>query len=165
MATTYEPIATTTLSSAAATVEFTSISGSYTDLVLVIDTAMSSSGATVYIRVNSDSGSNYSTTTLYGNGTSALSARLSNSTNGMMVGTYDGFSTERLNAICHFMNYANTTTYKSMVNRFNQSNKSTDANVSLWRSTSAITTILVRNNSSQTFASGSTFTLYGIKAA
>jgi len=162
---TYEKIATTTLGSAAADVTFSSISGAYTDLVLIIDTAMSSSGATVYIRVNSDSGSNYSTTTLYGNGTSALSVRLSNNTNGMMVGPYDGFSTERLNAICHFMNYSNTTTYKTMMNRFNQSDKSTDASVSLWRSTSAITTIFVRNNSSQTFASGSTFTLYGIKAA
>jgi len=165
MAITYEPIATTTLGSAASTIEFTSISSNYTDIVLVIDTAMSSSGATVYIRLNSDSGSNYSATTFYGNGTSALSARLSNSTNGMMVGPYDGFSTERLNAICHFMNYANTTTYKTMLSRFNQSDKSTDATVNLWRSTSAITTILVRNNSSQTFASGSTFTLYGIAAA
>jgi hypothetical protein len=35
MAKTYEPIATTTLGTAAATVTFSSISGTYTDLVLV----------------------------------------------------------------------------------------------------------------------------------
>ena len=36
MAITYEPIATTTLGSAAASVTFSSISGSYTDLVLIV---------------------------------------------------------------------------------------------------------------------------------
>ena len=34
-AATYEPIATTTLGSAASTITFSSISGSYTDLILV----------------------------------------------------------------------------------------------------------------------------------
>jgi hypothetical protein len=44
MAITYEPIATTTLGSAAADVTFTSISGTYTDLVLVAVTQIGSSG-------------------------------------------------------------------------------------------------------------------------
>jgi hypothetical protein len=60
MAITYEPIATTTLGSAAASVTFSSISGSYTDLVLVV----TGIGATVttfpWIRFNGLSTNIYS---------------------------------------------------------------------------------------------------------
>jgi hypothetical protein len=41
MAKTYEPIATTTLGSNTATVDFTGISQAYTDLILVIDDSTS----------------------------------------------------------------------------------------------------------------------------
>jgi hypothetical protein len=42
MAITYEPIATTTLGSATSTVTFSSISGSYTDLVAVFEVTLTS---------------------------------------------------------------------------------------------------------------------------
>jgi hypothetical protein len=73
MAITYEPIATTTLGSAAADVTFTSISGTYTDLVLVAVTQIGSSGDYLGVQFNSDTGTNYSRTRLSGNGTSASS--------------------------------------------------------------------------------------------
>jgi hypothetical protein len=67
-------------------------------------------------------------------------------------------------SITHFMNYSNTTTYKTALVRGNNASSGVDAIVNNWRNTAAITNIDVIANSS-TFTSGSTFTLYGIKAA
>ena len=167
MAITYEPIATTTLGSATGTVTFSSISGSYTDLILVAsgyNAVGDFSGARM--RFNSDSGSNYSRTRLYGDGTSGVSSRTANATSAVFIGT--GWSTTSSNignAIAHIMNYSNTTTYKTILNRANLANSSVYTDVNLWRSTSAITSIELSMASPDTFASGSTFTLYGIKAA
>ena len=69
--------------------------------------------------------------------------------------------------ILQLMNYSNTTTYKTILSRTNAAANGVDATVGLWRSTSAITSIEIGKNSgmSGTFQIGSTFTLYGIKAA
>ena len=165
MPTTYEPIATTTLSTATASVTFSSISGSYTDLVLVINAGMANAGASWYAYVNSDTGNNYSATGIYGNGSTVSSSIISNWSNELLIGSWIGFTTTIKTAIVHFMNYSNTTTYKTVLSRYSESDGTVESNVSLWRNTAAITTIQVRNNSSYNFISGSTFTLYGIKAA
>jgi hypothetical protein len=62
------------------------------------------------------------------------------------------------------MNYSNATTYKTALARTSEDGVAA-AYVGLWRSTSAITSITIDKGSSDNFASGSTFTLYGIKAA
>ena len=69
---TYTPLSTTTLGSAQATVTFSSISGSYTDLVLVMNTIGTSAGGDVQVQFNSDTASNYSCTILYGTGLSLI---------------------------------------------------------------------------------------------
>jgi hypothetical protein len=75
MAITYEPIATTTLSSAAATITFSSISSAYTDLRLVfVGTSVANSNNCI-VTFNSDTGFNYSQTALYGTGATAGSSR------------------------------------------------------------------------------------------
>jgi len=75
MAITYEPIATTTLGSATASVTFSSL-GSYTDIVLVCSVQSASSGdARINIRFNGDTASNYSGTFMYGDGSAAGSGR------------------------------------------------------------------------------------------
>jgi hypothetical protein len=164
MPTTYEPIATTTLGSATATVTFDSIPGTYTDLVLVIAATNTGGNTDLYLRVNSDTGTNYSYTYLSANGTSALSGRVTSTANvrmgyyGLPQSTFDYVSTT------HIMNYANTTTFKTWLTRSNAASKGVDGIVALWRSTSAITRLDVRA-ASDNFGIGSTFTLYGIKAA
>ena len=76
---TYTPIATTTLGSAAADVTFSSISSAYTDLFLAINCG--AAGVTdMGIRFNSDTGSNYSLTYIRGTGSAASSGRASNAT-------------------------------------------------------------------------------------
>jgi hypothetical protein len=155
---TYTPIATTTLGSAQTTVTFNSIASTYTDLIVVF----SGIGTTTdffSIRLNGDTASNYSLTDLYGTGSTANSARQSNQTKisrNECVG--------QSNAIININNYANTTTYKTTLTRSNSASDAAFAVVGLWRSTAAINSVsLIHDGSS--FASGSTFTLYGIAAA
>jgi hypothetical protein len=159
---TYTPIASQTLGSAAASVTFSSIPQGYTDLVLV-DNAKSASGggdSELDVRFNGDSGSNYSTTFLYGNGSSASSGRASNQSYIYISRTDE---TAGL-GISHFQNYSNSTTYKTVLSRGNSTNY-VFAWVGLWRSTSAITSMTFTRNGGLNFTSGSTFTLYGIAAA
>jgi len=162
MAKTYEPIATTTLGSATNTTTFSSISGSYTDLILVVG-AIATGDLQINCRVNGDTGTNYSTTYLAGNGTSAASSRQSNAT---FMGTdyYFSLTTNGGATILQFQNYSNSTTYKTMLSRSNAADKGTNATVSLWRNTAAITSITLYTTANN-FNTGSTFTLYGIKAA
>jgi hypothetical protein len=160
---TYTPIATTTLGSAQASVSFSSFSG-YTDLVLVCNFGTSKGSQDgLLFRVNSDSGSNYSVTRVSGNGTTASSDR-STSTTSLIAGGVDGSTTTSL-AIYNVMNYANTTTYKTVLMRNNYSAAVTNATVGLWRSTSAITSIQLSAESATNLRAGSTFTLYGIASA
>lgn len=160
---TYTPIATTTLGSAAASYTFSSIPSTYTDLVLIANISSSSASAGVNgsIRLNGDTGSNYSETALEGDGSTASSFRNSSQTSipYMMV-----YGTDPGTQILHFQNYSNSTTYKTVLARENFASGYLRAVVGLWRSTSAINSIELIAGSVN-FASGSTFTLYGITAA
>jgi hypothetical protein len=162
---TYTPIATTTLGSAASSVTFSSISGSYTDLVLVMNGGTAAT-TNVQLRFNSDTGTNYSSTQLYGDGSAAGSARYSNAA-GLQVNYY-GYPENAFdwNSICHIQNYSNATTYKTVIARANRAGNGTNASVGLWRSTSAITSVTIRSSDGSTnFNVNSTFSLYGITAA
>ena len=162
---TYVALATNTLGSAAASVTFSSISGAYTDLVLVCNYATSLNATeNVYMRFNSDTGSNYSVTDLVGNGSTAASYRESSATLIRIGGRALGTSSTDNISIVNIQNYSNTTTYKTSLIRNDIPSLGTVATVGLWRSTSAITTILVAGNG-QNLSTGSTFTLYGIAAA
>lgn len=155
---TYEPIATTTLATATSTVTFSSISGSYTDLILVIN-HKGTGTSNICFRLNADSSTNYSRTSINGDGTSVASYRSTNDNLG-----YIGVATTAFgNTIMQFNNYSNTNTFKTILATTYQSNDSVISRVNLWRSTSAINQISLV--SGPTYDIGSTFTLYGIKAA
>jgi hypothetical protein len=162
---TYTPIATQTLSSAAATVTFSSISGTYTDLILITNNIQSGgTQGNLFIQFNSDTGTNYSRTWLSGDGSSAYSGRESSQTKiGLTAYSYPQ-TTTRWAGIVHIQNYSNSTTYKTILIRGNNSAVGLDEIIGLWRSTSAITSFVL-SRSNDNFAAGSTFTLYGIKAA
>ena len=165
MPSTYTPIATTTLGSAQATVTFSSIAGTYTDLVLICNIAQAAGNNSLRIRYNSDTGTNYSRTYLLGNGSTASSGRTSSDVSGYVSET-TGSTTLELAVVAHIMNYSNTTTYKTHISRSNRASSSVDAVVGLWQSTSAITRIDLAIGGSfptNNFATGSTFTLYGIE--
>lgn len=158
---TYSTIATTTLGSAQANVTFSSFSG-YTDLVLVFNGRCTSTGGwNLFLQFNSDTGTNYSATSLYGDGTSAFSARGSNNA---AVGGWFVDGTNPGTVIANIMNYSNTSTNKTVIGRGNNTGYGVDARVGLWRNTAAITSMLIYSNGGN-WLTGSTFTLYGISAA
>jgi hypothetical protein len=166
---TYEPIATQTLGSASASVTFSSIPSTYTDLVLVINAGPTDGEEGAQFRLNTDNGSNYSYTSLYGTGSTATSIRASNLTAGRLTAGASAGATNTLtsNWIVQFMNYSNTTTNKTVISRDNiisGSYPAVETLVNLWRSTAAISTIELRQSGSGQYMAGSTFTLYGIKS-
>lgn len=165
MPVTYENIATTTTSGSANTVSFTSISGSFTDIVIIANYAQAANGG-VAVRVNNDSTSTlYSMTRLSGNGSAAASSQRTGQNQWFMPEALTVPTAINANSIFHFMNYANTTTNKTILQRDNAAASGTVAVVGLWRNTNAINRIDFICLSSDTFVNNSTFTLYGIKAA
>lgn len=162
MASTYVPIATYTVPSVASSYTFTSIPSTYTDIVFVI-AGTSSSGTIQYrMQFNSDTGTNYSATILYGTGSAAGSTRQSSQAS-VFIGSQSSTDSQG-NITGSIMNYANTTTYKSTVARYNAPAIEVGASAGLWRSTAAISSITFLTSAS-TMPVGTTLTLYGIKAA
>jgi len=165
MATTYEPIATTTLGSAASSITFSSITSAYTDLRIIMNVAGGGSSNFVQIRFNSDATSNYSRTSLIADGSTVTSTRAS-ATNGLLNVAASGSVQPEL-ILADIFSYSNTSVYKTWL-----SSDNSDANgsgnvgriVGLWRSTAAIDTILLQGNTGN-FAAGTTATLYGILKA
>jgi hypothetical protein len=164
---TYEPIATNTLSSSQGTVTFASISASYTDLVLITVAKLASGTSGMKLRFNSDSGANYGNTYLYGSSSSQGS--VSDSGTGTGVQFYYAAYIDSTNfaiTTTNIMNYSNSTTHKPVISRDGSAKVSgTDLTISTWRNNSAINSIDILTGNANSFASGSTFTLYGIKAA
>ena len=163
MPSTYDPIATTTLGSSASSYTFTSIPATYTDLI-VIGKIKGTASTYLNVRFNSDTGSNYSRTIISGNGSSVISDRRSNQT--AIATDYNETIQTNFNYITtlHIMNYSNSTTYKTLLGRPNNAANGAGASVGQWRSTSVITSVSLVADSSA-FDTGTTFTLYGIKAA
>ena len=161
MTATYEKIATTTLGSNTATITFSSISGSYTDIVLITSTKTTSASAdgAITCTVNGDTGSNYSHTALYGTGSSALSFRSSNLTK-LYFGRWS--NSQYTTTKTQFQNYSNTTTYKTVLSQGGNTTDYIFEWANLWRNTSAISSMELKVDDASSFATGSTFTLYGI---
>lgn len=162
---TYTPIATYTVSSAQSSYTFSSISSTYDDIVLVVS-ATATAGAGGRLQFNGDTGSNYSNTQISGTGSAASSSRDSNATSARF--TYEGSigagDANRNVSIINLQKYSNAAVYKTFLSRANRASTGVDAIVGLWRSTAPITSITLFPFG-DTFASGSTFTLYGIAAA
>jgi malate synthase len=161
---TYEKVATYTVASSGSISTFTlsSIPGTYTDLVLIC-IGDATPGPEYWMRLNSDTGSNYSRTLLSGNGTSAISNRANNATK---IFLNDGVTANVPSSqIVNIMNYSNTTTYTTAIGRSNSTSDAAQTIVSTWRSTAAVNSITILFDRTATFNAGATFTLYGIKAA
>lgn len=158
------PIASITLSAAASSVTFVNIPQTYTDLVLVANITGVSAATDPWIRINSDTGTNYSWTWLAGNGSTAQSERSGGTDTKLYYSAISAIQNNVQNVIWNFNNYSNTTTYKTVLWRESDAGTETTATVGLWRSTSAITAIEISLDSSRTYSSGSTFNLYGIDA-
>jgi hypothetical protein len=166
---TYTLIASNTLGSATSSVTFSSIPTTYTDLILIANYALTTNGSSTLLRVNSDSGSNYSGTGLYGDGTSAGSFRDTSASSARIMTFANNTGSQMwIENIIHFMDYVNTTTYKTILVRDVMPNRGTSAVANLWRGSTgsasqAINSITI-TSSTGNIDVNSTFKLYGIEA-
>jgi hypothetical protein len=169
MALTYEPISTSTLGSASSTISFTSIPNSYTDLkVVLVANGISATTVGYVMTFNSDTAANYTFTQMlaWGISGSVGANRNANQTNIRLSGRQIAPSAT-LPSLCevNIFNYTGAN-FKPVFIQHSESQTTTGvvtSSAGMWRSTSAITSITF--TASNQFNTGSTATLYGIKAA
>ena len=164
---TYEPIATTTLGSAAASITFSTIPATYTDLrlVLTFTTSLSCFPRLVF---NGDTAGNglYSYTILRGDGTTATSSRVTNSDQLQLHAA--AVSTTIPSFIsCDVFSYAGSTnkTILSTANQDYNGSGGVQSLVGLRLSTSALTSVTLSTSNTALYSIGTIATLYGIKNA
>jgi hypothetical protein len=165
---TYTALANVTLGSAASSVTFSSIPATYRDLVLVHSTKHSFSGSITVrddgIRFNSDSGSNYPSVIMKGNGSTASSDTLSATSIQLLYGMA---SASFQMGIVQIMDYSATDKHKAVLYRSglgDDTNQGAYAQASRWANTAAITTLTIAPSGSFQLLANSTFALYGIVA-
>lgn len=166
MPTTCKLIAKNVLTSSASSVSFSSIPGTYTDLMLLLSARSDRVTGTTddaEILFNSSS-SNFSYRTLYGNGASALS---SSSASLNLYGVVNNASTTAntfTNGEIYIPNYAGSTNKSFSVSLAHENNNTTAfiwTEAGLWSNTAAITSVTL-DLASGSYVSGSSFFLYGI---
>ena len=171
MASTYTLIASNVLGSSTTSVTFSSISSSYDDLAIRLsarsDVASTSEG--IKLEFNSDTGTNYSSSNLTGNGTSALGFVYSNQTVCLFPRSLNG-DTVTANVFgsweAYISQYANSSTNPICtfgVGENNATGAFMGFGAGLYRNGSGISSIKITNANNTNFLATSSFYLYGIK--
>lgn len=155
---TYDLIEEKVLGSAQASVTFSSIPGTYKDLVLEYIGTNSDSNAGITIRCNGDTGANYSGTYLNGF-SSGISSTRQNARSDLDI--FFG-STTLTNAVANFMGYSSTNFHKNIIVRDNANGDAVRASVLRWANSSAITSIQVSRLSGATISTNAVFRLWGV---
>jgi hypothetical protein len=158
---TYTQINSITLAAASSSVTFGSIPQNFRDLVLVASVRHSTSnGGYIGYRLNGNSGTNYSSVYMLGNGSTAFSS----STSAESFGRFGNGGTGNFEStIFNIFDYPATNKHKTALTRTDIASIYTVAYATRWASTDAVTSILLFPDSGD-FTAGSTFTLYGIEA-
>jgi hypothetical protein len=162
----YESIAVSSVGSGgASSISFTNIPSTYTHLqVRAIGQGVTAGGRQILFQFNSDTGSNYNSHEVYGDGATVVAGAKGTGTNGWLAyWSASGVGA----AVFDILDYKDTNKYKTT-----RSLSGHDLNGSgfilfrsgLWMSTSAITSISIFADSGN-LAQYSHFALYGIKAA
>lgn len=151
-------LANLTLGANAATVTFSNLPATgYRDLRLVIN-GTATVGGNIFMRFNGDSGANYTYVQAYGTGSSTAS---STSSGGETADASGVFYTNPTIATYDIMDYSATHKHKSNVNRGSAAGNLVIMSAGRWASTAAITSVVVSHGSGS-YATGTTFSLYGI---
>jgi hypothetical protein len=153
-----------TLASAAASIEFTSIPQTFTDLVLVASLRSTAASTVEQVRINiNGSASNFTKRALQGSGSAVSSFSGSDSQMGYMASGNDTANTFG-NLSIYFPNYTGST-FKSISADTTDENNATEAfqilMASLWSQTTAISSLSIYPQNGN-LAIGSMVSLYGI---
>lgn len=156
-------LANVTLASSQQTVSFTSISGSYRDLILVTNfISTNSDNLIMLLNNNEDSPFAYNHVNVRGSGSNATSS--ADTGMGKFEWTVGGFTnTQRVQTIIQVFDYAQTDKHKAVLVSLDNPNAEVVIKAGRWAKTEAVTSLQIKTNS-YNFAAGSTFALYGVSA-
>jgi hypothetical protein len=152
---TYRPLATVTLGSSASSVTFSSIPDTYKDLILVMSGALSNTDNIIW-RANNDTGSNYARVQFVAISSGPTTNGSESTTSGFAGSSY----TQQSINITQWIDYSATDKHKVSVGRANSITAETGMTASRWKNTTPINSLTIL----AAFASGCTFSLYGISA-
>jgi hypothetical protein len=157
MTATYDLIASNVLGSSTSSVTFSSIPGTYRDLVFVMQLG-TSTGTDVLYQFNSDTTvSNYPSVLMQSDGSTTFSGNTSNNR------ILDVSTTNQFTVVYNLLDYATTNKHKHYLYRTGRASAKVQAMAGRWVNTAAITQA-VFTPVSGTFNAGCTFYLYGIVA-
>jgi hypothetical protein len=150
----------------AASITFTSIPATYTDLVVKLSSRAATGGAVdVLVQFNSDTtGTNYTIRQIQGNGTSVSSSGGSGNQSGTSSGSTDTTSTFA-NSEIYITNYRISSNKNFSTDSVTENNATTAYQTlrsGIWNNTAAITSISLVHNGGANFAQHSTAYLYGV---
>lgn len=164
----YELISSTILSTATGTVTFDNLgdySSTYKHLQIRFSARATSAALNLLLRVNGDTGNNYSWHYLEGNGSSVGSGAGSNASSanlGVVATTANQFSPAIIDVLDSYSTNKNKT-IRTLQGAQSGANVWVGLHSGVWRSTSSITSISLIAGASDTWTSGSRFSLYGVK--
>jgi len=160
---TYTPLATVTLASSSTSVTFSNIPATYRDLIFVLSTTNSNTGAQdAFIRINGDTGSNYNMVYADTSNGTFISSSLSNVNYQYLFYNPSGSTSIINSTIVQLMDYSATDKHKSGLFRQNGATGSVGMYATRWANTAAITSLEAYTFGGPTFLAGSTFNLYGV---
>ena len=163
MAVTYKLIETVTVGvGGAASIEFTSIPATFTDLKVVMSLRMSDSATQILLSLNGST-SNFSARWLLGDGSSALSGTLARYVGASTPSSFT--ATTFGNAELYIPNYAGSTNKSYSADAVVENNATSGYQTfvaGLWSVTSAITSLTLTGNTGN-YVQYSSASLYGIK--
>ena len=157
---TYDLIASTTLAASTSSVTFGSLPQTYRDLVFVFSGVGNTDGfaQNTLLQINGDTSNTYTGVRMTGTGSATQSS----------ADTFTAFYTggvnngERIQQAIQFMDYSATDKHKTVLIRDNTPARGVGATAGRYPSTSAVTSFRIFFIGSNTFASGTTFNLYGV---
>jgi hypothetical protein len=169
---TYIKIASNTVGAGGvASVTFSSIPSTYTDLVIKISARQNVAFANAYLQFNGSTGANYSYRRLRGDGSGVSSATAASQTSAdtfASVGRSSFTANTFSNAEIYVPNYTSANFKSFSIDSVNENNATAAdmaLNADLWSQTAAITSVTLLADSGANYVQYSTFTLYGISNA
>ena len=162
---TYTPLGNTTLASAVSSVTFGSIPATYRDLVVIV-VAKGSTNLEGRLRLNGDTGNNYSFVRISGTpggggvtATNAASQSAAYTSSSVVDARTDSF----LQLVINIMDYSATDKHKTILNRADNAARGAEVIANRWENSAAVTSVTILTSTGN-WAIGSTMTLYGIVA-
>jgi hypothetical protein len=154
---------TITLPSPSSQVEFRNIPQNYRDLVLLTNVSSTSNDNGMILRFNSDSGSNYSSRSIFASASSG--GFETTTTHALFYSIQIGSNSSGIltPVVGQFLDYSSTNKHKTILTKAygrNNTSHQITSTVSRWANNAAVTSVTVLINNG-IFDTGSTFSLYG----